>query len=206
MKILRATASDPASLFLQIADIHIQEIQHAALPLLGRRFIASMYRGIATAPGGSVWVALENGTPVGFVAGSSDTKRTYRSAILRRGAAMFLFACFGILRRPSVIKKLLPLFRYIGGGQPAVQSGPRAELLAIAVSSMIHHRGVGRGLVTELESELCRLQVHEYFVIADTQEVVSNQFYRGLGFEAVATYPLHQLVVQEYRRTIAPAA
>jgi ribosomal protein S18 acetylase RimI-like enzyme len=202
MEIVRATRSHPTSLFLQIADLHIQEIHHGALPLLGRGFMASMYRGIAAAPCGAVWMAIEDGQVAGFVAGSAHTGRTYRGIVFGRGPMLCAQALLGLILRPRVIGKLISLGRYMNRDQPAANAGPRAELLAIAVSGRMHHRGVGRALVAELEHELRQQNVGEYFVSTNAQEIVSNRFYRSLGFEPCGTHPFHALTLQEYRRAI----
>lgn len=191
--------------YMMVADLHIQEIHHGALPLLGRGFLARLYRALAEASGGGVWFAVHDNTVVGFIAGAADTKRVFGAMFWGDGLSLLVRAAGHAICRPRVAVELLQIVRHLlcRRSPGSARRNTNAELLAIAVSARFHHRGIGKRLLALLERSLQDAGVSEYVVSTNQQELVSNAFYRSTGFEPVNTHRLHRLTIQEYSKRIA---
>lgn len=204
--IRRVTKMDAAVIFDQIALVHRAEIRLGALPLLGLPFLAELYRRLAARPEADVWVAINEGRVVGFAAASTNVTLTYRRVILGGFVPLVSYALIGVASQPRVLPKLYSVFRCMARStlkeSHSAQAKERAELLAIAVASSMRQRGIATGLVHVLEESLVARFVREYFVSTNIQEHASNAFYRAIGFAAYTTYVLHDIVVQEYKKTI----
>src|SRR4051812_3152143 len=155
MGIERISPTHPWDVFRQIAQLHVREIHHGLLPLLGLRFMTRMYYELARAPRTGVWAAIENGGVLGFAAGCADVGQTYRAMIVRRGPLFALLAIRGMFSL-TVLRKLPSMFLYpfrVGKQSERTdatkkdESSTPSELLAIAVDDKAHRRGLGRGLV-----------------------------------------------------------
>lgn len=208
MRIERLSPSHPKDVFGQIARLHVQEIHHGLLPLLGLPFVARMYYEMSRAPRTGVWAALEDGEVLGFIAGCADVGRTHRAMLLRRGPVFALLALRALLR-PTVLRRLPAMLLYplrvgaVGEAEPTV---PHAELLAIAVDRRSHRRGLGHRLVEVFEQALREWDVRgSYQVLTNVEEVASNRFYRKLGLEPHGTVRHHDLLLQRYTKQLTPS-
>ena len=207
LDILHLSHSSSPELFVDVARLHIAEIHHGLLPLLGLKFMARMYYELARAPRTGVWVAVESNQLAGFVSGCADVSATYRSLLLKGMVPLGLRA-MGALFKPTLLLKLPSLFLYpfrrakpSGSDAPVGEKKSHAELLSIAVSSAFQRRGVGRQLVDVFEKAMREWDVKDcYYVTTNRDEEASNHFYRSLHFQPVGTIPHHELVLQQYCR------
>ncbi len=199
MTIERLGARSDPQVFADCARLHVELIHHGALPLLGERFIAELYRGLAGARRSGVWRAVREGRTVGFLAGCADIRRAALAVLVRRGPRL---AGLGTLRlaHRGVRRMAFAAIRYVprrGGDREA------AELLAIAVDPAVQGTGAGRRLVARFEKALRTWGIERYAVSTNRDEVGSNAFYRGLGFEDAGLIQHHDLVLQAYRKALA---
>jgi ribosomal protein S18 acetylase RimI-like enzyme len=196
-----STGSDPQA-FADCARLHAELIHHGALPLLGERFLAELYRGLAGARRSGVWRLVRDGRTVGFLAGCADARRTSLEVLLRRGPRL---ARLGAMRLAdaAIRAKVLAVVRYLPRRTETAAPTVAAELLAIAVDPAIQGSGGGRGLVERFEAQLRGWDVDRYVVSTNRAEVGSNAFYRALGFEDSGQVEHHDLVLQTYRKVLA---
>lgn len=205
----------PWDVFRQIAALHVREIHHGLLPLLGLRFMTRMYYEMSRAPRTGVWAATEGGSVLGFIAGCADVGQMYRAMLLRRGPVFGMLALRGMFS-VTVLRKLPSMFLYpFRVGKTSEQpDAPKthaptthAELLAIAVDQQAHRRGLGRGLVEAFEQGLRDWNVRgAYQVTTNVEESASNQFYRKLGFDPYGTIRHHDLTLQRYTKQVPPVS
>jgi ribosomal protein S18 acetylase RimI-like enzyme len=203
VQVVRLSWEDGPEPFRQAALLHMAEIHHGALPLLGARVLARLYRELARAPGCGVWAARDERGVRAFVAGCVDLRFGYRAVFRRAGLALGVRALprllsWRLLRRmPTLI--LYP-FRRGGAADPPAEG---AELLAIAVASAYQGRGLGRTLVSRLE-DFFRAQgnVVAYRVATNAADPASNAFYRRLDFEVVGVRPHNNLQLRHYRKCL----
>src|ERR1700724_84153 len=69
------------------AALHTGQISEGFLTVLGPRFLRRLYRRVARPPGCFLLVVEDDGTAVGFLAGSTDVSALYRSFVWRGGIA-----------------------------------------------------------------------------------------------------------------------
>jgi ribosomal protein S18 acetylase RimI-like enzyme len=206
----KLTASAPKELFDQMARLHMQEIHHGLLPLMGVRFLARLYFDLCRAPGSGVWAAIEQNRVVGFLAGSIDLGAAYRYVMLRSGLILAGLS-LGSLFKGSVLQKLPSLFAYpfrVRRGnereqQSADEDNSHAELLAIAVDRGHHGKGIGKRLVMQFEEYLAQWKELDYYLVTtNCADSNSNEFYRAMQFQPCGTLKHHNLLLQRYRKKI----
>lgn len=191
--------------FDALAQLHIGEIHHGTLPLLGPRFLARLYRELTRAPHAGIWAAHEDGRIVGFVAGCADLAAAYRAALRRGAVPLALLGARGLVSL-TTLRKLPALLLYPLRARSASrdEQGPRAELLAIAVDPAMQGKGIGRELVHALEAAFREWRIDQYAVTTNRAETTSNSFYLSLGFQPCGTMSHHELTLQRYQKRIAP--
>jgi len=159
-----------------------------------------LYRGIATAPGSTVVVAVERNEVVGFAAATVDTPAMYRHVIRRHWLRLALAAAphaFGI--RP--LRYVWETMRY-----PKQSSAHHdhadtpAELLSIGVDRTRRGTGIGRALIDALEGFFRDHGEERYKVVTAADDDQSNAFYRARGFAPVREFEHHGRTMREYQK------
>ena len=128
------------------AALHAGQISEGFLTFLGPRFLRRLYRRVARTPGCFLLVVENDGTMVGFLAGSTDVSALYRSFVWRDGVAA-AFASGGRLLRSW--RRVIETLRHGTGG-----AGEGTELLAVAVDPTARGRGAGTLLVEGFLNEV----------------------------------------------------
>lgn len=200
--------ADPPEYFGRVAELHMAEIHHGILPLLGKKFLALLYLGLSGADRSGVWVALHDGRVLGYVAGCADTKRTMTAVLFSFGVRLLL-AAGGAVVSPAFLRKIMAVLSYPFRQSPtstAPRDIPKAELLAICVEPSSRGRNIGKQLVQALEKAFLHWgMIPNYHVKTNIEEDNSNAFYRMLGFEPSGTVPHHNLVLQIYVKPVGKA-
>lgn len=193
--------------FSDIAILHLRLIHGGILSLLGVRFLAQLYREIASSRYGCIYAAIEEERLSGYIAGASDIWRCalgFGVCGWMRLASLF---CMRIWRE-GVLRKALLSISYPFRGADASEAGRvpqsrhRAELLAIAVDESRQGHGLGARLVSAFEDFL-RDRATEYSVTTNSEDSQSNAFYRRVGFTSIGQRLHHDLVLQVYTKQIA---
>ena len=167
------------------ARLHAAGIQDGFLPRLGPLVLARLHRRMSRDGGSFVLVAGESGQVIGFVAGTVSVGALYRSFLLRDGPVAAVLAA---PRVPRVWRPALETLRYPSRSDP---EWPAAELLAIAVSDDVRHRGVGRALTLALQDELRRRGVDRAKVVVGSGNQAAIGLYRSCGFQPAGSVEVH---------------
>jgi ribosomal protein S18 acetylase RimI-like enzyme len=170
-----------------VVAVHLDAFPGFFLTFLGPAFLRALYRSIVRDPSGIALVGEAEGTCVSFVAGTTEPAGFYSRA-LRRGFFSFgVPAAIGVLRRPTVIRRVLRAFRR-AKDSPAPASG-RAELMSLAVMARWRRCGAGAALVNEF---VRRVQERGGTAVLLTTDAVGNDavnaFYARLGFVRSRTF------------------
>jgi len=174
----------------RVADLHVTRIGDGFLTGLGPRFLRRLYRRVVRSPHAFLFVAVECDEIAGFLAGTSDLRRFYRSFVARDGVAVGLVSAPRLLRSlPRVIETL----RY----PAAAGELPAAEILAVAVDADSTRRGVGRALVEEGTAEFRRRGVGTAKVVAGSGNTAALRLYEGAGFAGHHRITVHRGTVSE---------
>ncbi len=178
----RAQPSDaPAT-----AALHTAGIAEGFLPKLGPRVLRLLHKRMTLDPSSFVLVATSDRGIDGFVAGTTDVGRLYKSFLRRDGIAAAVLAA---PRAPRLWRGAFETLRYSG----RTNTGwPRAELLAIAVDSSARGRGLGRALTRGLQDELTRRGVTEAKVVVAAENAAALALYRATGFRSAGVVDVHR--------------
>jgi len=207
VEIIRLKIQDSAIYFDEIARLHIAEIHHGILSILGTTFLSLLYKSLSNAPQTGVWVAVEENVIVGFIAGSADVGKAYKSILLNKSLQLFIAAGMSLMSK-HVLQKVPSIITYFSRSQQREADGQtnhsqKAELLAIAVSEKNQNQGIGKKLINKFETQLQEWNVHGYYrVTTNLAEKGSNAFYQAIGFEKNGVMSHHNLTLQIYKKKI----
>lgn len=191
-----------------VADQHREGIPQGFLSQLATNVRVHLYLGISSAPRSGVWVAVTtDGAVVGFVAGTADVGRCYRSVLLREGLGMAWFGAPSLLHRDAwrkIGQTLTYPRREIARRTAAGAPEPTAELLSIAVDPGARGAGVASRLLAALEDAMIRWgQRGIYRVVTMAADPGSNGFYRKTGFRYVRSFEHHGVTMNLYHKDLA---
>jgi ribosomal protein S18 acetylase RimI-like enzyme len=178
--VLRTGTADDAA---QAATLHAGQIREGFLTYLGPRFLRRLYRRVARDSGSFLLVVEDEGTMVGFLAGSTDVAALYRAFVWRDGAAAAL-ACGGRLLRSW--SRVIETLRHGTGG-----AGEGVELLAVAVHPTARGRGAGTRLVEGFLTEIGRRRQDAAHVVVAADNETAIALYGRAGFHPVTRFELH---------------
>ena len=179
----RATARDADP----ISRLHAQSIKTGFLASLGENFLRCLYSGLIEDPTAVVLVArAPGGDVVGFVAGSADTKRSFRRILQKRFLAMGISALPALLAAPGRTREAFETLRY---GSMQEEELPPAELMSIAVDGRVRSQGLGRRLVKAFLDELTQPAVR---VVVGFENDRARSLYRAHGFVPVKEMEVHK--------------
>lgn len=201
--IIRLSDAHPEHYFMEIAGIHIAQINNGMMAQLKIKLLSQIYREIARQPDAGVWIALINHQVAGFIAGSANTRKTFIMAILRLWQPITLFALktlfnFTFIKFARVI--FYP-FRNVANSRHFYQGCTRIkpEILSIAVSKNQQKSGIGKQLILAFEEALKSWHYEGYYKVAtDISETGSNNFYRISGFSPCHKVKLNEMILQVY--------
>jgi ribosomal protein S18 acetylase RimI-like enzyme len=168
------------------ADLHAGQITEGFLSLLGPAFLARLYRRICLAPESFLLVATSGGRTVGFIAGSADIARLYRTFLWRDGPVAVVVAW---RRLATGWRRVLETLRHAtpeGAG-----TGRGSELLAVAVEDDWQGRGAGGQLVAAFLAEVTDRGGTAAYVVVGARNHGAIALYRRAGFEEGAHFELH---------------
>jgi GNAT superfamily N-acetyltransferase len=204
------TENHPPDYSQQVAEIHIERILHGVLPLLGVRLLSRIYLELSRLPQAGVWVALYDHQVIGFIAGCSDTRKTFRRLLFRLQWPIARFV-IAFLFRQNLIKFLkIVLYPLISGSVKEHSfeecKGVKPEILSIAVSRDHQSNGLGQHLVFAFEETLRTWQCKGmYRVASNISKVSSNNFYLRNGFSPCHKVKLNDSLLQVYLKKIPEA-
>lgn len=172
----------------QAARLHIREIDEGFLSSLGHNFLEMLYTALARSHTAFVITASSNGRLLGFICGSTDTRRTYLDFAVRAGPQAALRLAPKLLSAPR-IKRALETLLY--PTRRTKISLPRAEILNFCVSSDAQGRGIGRRLFSALTEEFWRRGVAEIRIVTGEEQRRAQKFYDRAGAHRVAELEIH---------------
>ncbi len=179
MEIRKIEAAD-RSLASEIASIHIETFEGFFLTFMGKGFLTQMYRSYTEHDGSGIFVAFEEGAPIGFVAYSCDMSGLYKHMIKKHLISFAWYSLGAFFRKPRVFMRLVRAFLK---PSESVRAEKYVELASIGVSPRVKSKGVGSMLVDALKAEV---DFDTYAYITLETDAVNNEganhFYQKNGF------------------------
>ena len=208
IEIVRLTKSHPKNIYTEIASLHIEQIHHGLLPLLGCKFLSRLYYELAIAPNTGVWAALKSNELVGFISGSANVRKSY-FAVLSRAWPLFLYLTWQVILKTGLLWKTISVLCYPFKHSSETQhsnklcSNIKSEILAIAVNMDFEGQGIGRKLIQTFEKELSQWNNRGYYCVAtNLSDIKSNSFYLKVGFLPCHQVKHNDLMLQVYLKNI----
>ena len=205
----RLNARTQPSVFLQLAALHKQTIQHGLLELLPVEMLACMFRVFSRLDEAGLWIIKDRqGAFAGFIAGCSNTRQAYIQATLRGGLLMWFRLLKAAIVNPAIRHRLLSVFLYPFKRRPthASQETPPpngSELIAIAVHPQMHSRGFGRQLVSCLELVASnQWRTTSLWVSTNANDPNSCAFYQKIGFHPACKIKHNNLTLQVFSKSL----
>lgn len=125
--------------------VHLKAFPGFFLSFLGPSFLAEFYRGFPKDNDALAFVAEDkNAELLGVIVGMTKPNGFFKKLLRRRWWAFSLASMGAVLRRPTIVWRLMQAIRYRGD---PLDDQPRALLSSIAVSPLSQNRGVGRALL-----------------------------------------------------------
>ena len=181
--VLRGLEPDDVS---TVVDIHLCSFPGFFLSFLGSSVLKQYYLSIIDF--GQIGIAgLLNGRLLGFVVGIENDYGFYRKLLCRRGPRFILAIVPALLRRPTIIFRLLSALRRRTDAH-GVEPGS-VTLTSIAVLPNVQSKGVGHKLIIAFREEVIRRGFNRIFLETDAdQNDAVNQFYLREGYKLHKVY------------------
>lgn len=172
---------------IQIAQIHLQEINQGFLSQLGLKFLTKLYKAMIFSKNSFVVVAKENNQIVGFISGCTNLNHFYRHFLKK----YFFSICFILLPKIfkiSIFKKIKETLQY----KNTKNNLPPEELLSIGVVKKFQGQGIAQALLTEFIKEMKKRKVNQFKVIVGEKLPRAIAFYEKMGFKFFSKLSIHQ--------------
>lgn len=169
----------------EIAKIHSQELKSDFLPSLGEEFLRLLYEGVISKKTAFGYIAHEKGRIVGFIIGTNNMDKFFRSAISANFIKIIYLLILKILANPFLLKNIVETLFYTGK-----EVGPKAELVVIAVLKKWQGKGIGKRLVKSLENYFEKKNVKKYKLTVYADKTAIN-FYKKLKYLKLSEFNLY---------------
>lgn len=172
-----------------VVDLHMQAFPDFFLTFLGRSFLRQMYLCYQDDPATIALVASRKTDDeiLGAVIGPLQVASFYKRILVRRWWRFALAALGAVLRRPSVVPRLLRAVRY--RGDAPVGETDRALLASIAVSPAAQGMGVGKLLTMAFLAKVREAGLPGAYLTTDAENNdVVNAFYRRQGWKVESRF------------------
>ena len=204
-----------------VARLHKEGIPTGFLSTCSDRFLEHLYKAIKSSPQSEVWVFINpnTGNVDGFIAGTTDINKMYRSILLRK-SFLFLFLLLPQLRKAPIFRYIIETLLYPYKIRPHKRSDDsvvniqgtstvskiKAELLSIVVGANSRKRGVGKKLIFTLDTWFLNKNIFNYKVVTASDNNNTNKFYESCGFVHARQFYHHGNLMNEYIRHLGPSA
>lgn len=170
------------------ARLHHEQLPGSFLATLGPRFLRVLYRRLVLDGSSTVRVVRADEQVLGFVAGTDDTARFYRTFVRRDGPRALVAGAPGLLRHPVAAWETL---RYEPSSTDAVEL-PDAELLALAVDPTARRHGVGLRLIRALQEDARARRLPGLRVTVAADNAAAIAAYARAGFHPATRIEVHR--------------
>lgn len=175
--------------YIEVANMHLQNIEQGFLSTLGVDFLELLYESIDTAQNGALYVELIEDNVVGFVAGGRGIQSIYRQ-MLRRWPRL-IWALMPALLSPRKVKRIFEIL-WFSYQHKTVPECPRAELFSIAVLKSARGTGVANRLFQALAQHFEEDGEPAFFIVVGADLAPAHRFYQRVGAIPIAQISIHQ--------------
>lgn len=175
--------------YLQIAELHVAEINQGFLATLGVDFLALLYRAIDDSNESILLVERDKGRVIGFVSGAGAMAPIYWRML--RHWPKLAKSLLPSLFRPNRVWRILEILHY-SRKHGSNAHLPAFELLSIAVRRDDRGRGIAQSLYNALIDEFRTLRVGEFRIVVGDELDAAHRFYKRMGAVPVERTEVHR--------------
>ena len=179
MKIEKVAHTDKRAIS-EIVNIHLATFQGFFLTFMGRGFLNQMYTSYSKHSKSNIFIAVEDGKILGFLAYSQQLSELYKYMIKHRFLQFAFYSFLAFLRKPKVFMRLV---RALLKPSESKREEKYVELASIGVSPDAKNRGVGTLLIDTLKQHV---DFNEFeYITLETDALnndAANNFYLKNGF------------------------
>ena len=177
------------------ADLHIEGQPDTFLTSLGRSFLVALYSQMALSPHCFGYVAVDGDEVIGVVTGTVDSGAVFKELVLRRGVKLALPVLGSILRRPSLIPRVVETLLY--PSQTEVAPG-EAEMLYLAARADRRGEGIGRALYWAFVEGLWERGYQRMGLCVDTGNEQAVRFHERQGMDCEREFTMYGRLFRWY--------
>ena len=174
---------------MQVAALHVANIDQGFLSTLGIRFIALMYRAIDECADSTFFVDEVEGRVVGFVSGAAGMRPIYKR-MLHYWPELFI-SLFPSMLSLQRLRRILEILNY-GRAHQASNELPNAELLSIAVTPECRGQHRADILYRKLAAYFCEHGETAFKITVGKGLGPAHRFYQRMGAVPVADTQVHK--------------
>lgn len=168
-----------------VVKLHSSSLKGDFLPSLGSSFLTTFYQALINEPNIYALVYSQEGQIQGFVIGTNDMAMFFKKILKKRFLKFSLLSFYQVIKNPRLLKKIYETLFYT-----KKESGPKAELVIIAVDQKHRNKGIGKALIKSLEEIFLKNKIRQYKLTAiDGKKAVG--FYGYLKFKQTASFNLY---------------
>lgn len=168
-----------------IVRLHTNSLKDDFLPSLGTTFLTTFYQTIINEPSAYNLVCCQKNQVQGFVIGTSNMEIFFKNILKKRFLKFSLLITYQIIKKPRLIKNVFETLFYT-----KKESGPKAELVIIAVDQKHRGQGIGKTLIRALEKVFLENKIRQYKVtVVSSKKAVG--FYSYLKFRLITNFSLY---------------
>ncbi|MDP4164926.1 MAG: GNAT family N-acetyltransferase [Bacillota bacterium] len=169
-----------------VVRVHLAGFQGFFLTFLGPAFLGELYKGTLIDPSGIGFVAEYEEGICGFVTGTTYLSGFYKRLLRNRWWRFALASVLPVLKRPSIIPRLL---RALSMPEKVNKKDGSGTLMSLAVLPEHQGSGIGKILVNAFFDEAMKRGCKKIFLTSDRDNNDAiNLFYQNLGFSIVRQY------------------
>ncbi|WP_169817596.1 GNAT family N-acetyltransferase [Chlorobaculum limnaeum] len=170
-----------------IVKVHQASFPGYFLSFLGPKFLSLFYKAISSSPEGISFVYINDiGSPIGFVAGTTNPRGFYSRLLKQKWLSFALAAIPAILRKPSVFLRVLRGVLHPSGNPKGKNV---AGIYSIGVLPEYQGIGAGKKLVKVFFENAKQRGCNRVFLTTDQDNNDAvNAFYLKSGFNIERQY------------------
>ena len=174
-----------------LADIHRSEVPGGFLASLGSEALNLLYTFAGESEYATLVAGFELGgsRPVGFICGTWDCARLYRSFLSRRGWQLVPVVLPRLLTTQK-LRKAAETLLYPAKGQGGPL--PKAEILNFAVQPAYRGSGLAQDLLRRLILLLKGKGVSKIKIVTGANQIAAQHFYEKVGAQRAGAMAVHR--------------
>lgn len=170
---------------VDIARLHTNALRGDFLPSLGIKFLMTFYQALINEPNAYTLIYCQKNQVKGFILGTSNMEIFFKNTLWKRFFKFSLLITYQILKKPQLLKNVFETLFYT-----KKESGPKAELVIIAVDQKHRDQGIGKILIQALEKIFLKNKIRQYKVtVVSSKKAVG--FYSYLKFRPTGNFNLY---------------